>query len=389
MVVLGSRRRARGAPGGRAPQSSGIDVRLVMGNDPPGSFTRVLHPRLGRHGEPPPEVIPIGRSVIVPANGSLPNIILSPRSVFRIRRVLERERFDLLHLHEPMTPTPVRRDARAGPAARSSRPSTPSGELSWLKLGEAGLGLPARPARPPDRRLGARPRVGRTLLPRRLRADPERRARSRTRPTPARARTASSSSAATSRARACRCCFAPGPRSSGAPARGCGVVGADPLAVRLLFARLRVPDEGDRRARLPLPGRPDRGAARARRRSSRRRSAARASGWCSRARSPARRRSSPPTSPGYRGVMEPRGGPARAARRPGGARGGARRRCSRTSRGAGRARSRGPRARAGALLVGRDRAAARRDLRGLVAGSRERVSRHEDVLRTTVGPASR
>jgi phosphatidyl-myo-inositol alpha-mannosyltransferase len=82
----------------------GVDVRLVMGNDPPGSFTRVLHPRLGRHGLPPAEVIPVGRSVIVPANGSLPNIVLSPRSVYRIRRVLERERFDLLHLHEPMTP---------------------------------------------------------------------------------------------------------------------------------------------------------------------------------------------------------------------------------------------------------------------------------------------
>src|SRR5215475_15492419 len=29
-----------------------------------GSFTRVLHPRLGRHGHPPSDVIPVGRSVI-------------------------------------------------------------------------------------------------------------------------------------------------------------------------------------------------------------------------------------------------------------------------------------------------------------------------------------
>jgi phosphatidyl-myo-inositol alpha-mannosyltransferase len=36
----------------------------------------------------------------------LPNIILSPRSFVRIKRVLERERFDLVHLHEPMTPVP-------------------------------------------------------------------------------------------------------------------------------------------------------------------------------------------------------------------------------------------------------------------------------------------
>jgi phosphatidyl-myo-inositol alpha-mannosyltransferase len=83
----------------------GIETRTIMGNDPPGQFTRVLHPRLGRHGTPPPDVLPVGRSAIVPANASLPNIVLGPRSVGRIRRILERERFDVLHLHEPMTPS--------------------------------------------------------------------------------------------------------------------------------------------------------------------------------------------------------------------------------------------------------------------------------------------
>lgn len=87
-----------------ALEARGHEVRLVMGNDPPGQFTRFLHPRVGRHGEPPENVISIGRSVIVPANGSLPNIVLSPRAILRIRHVLERERFDVLHLHEPMTP---------------------------------------------------------------------------------------------------------------------------------------------------------------------------------------------------------------------------------------------------------------------------------------------
>ena len=82
----------------------GIETRTIMGNDPPGSFTRVLHPRLGRHGHPPADVIPVGRSVIVPANGSLPNIVLSPRTVQAVRRALREERFDVLHLHEPMTP---------------------------------------------------------------------------------------------------------------------------------------------------------------------------------------------------------------------------------------------------------------------------------------------
>ena len=88
-----------------ALEERGHDVRLIMGNDPPGQFTRVLQPRVGRHGEPPANVIPVGRTVIVPANGSLPNIVLSPRSYARIVETFERERFDVLHLHEPMTPT--------------------------------------------------------------------------------------------------------------------------------------------------------------------------------------------------------------------------------------------------------------------------------------------
>jgi phosphatidylinositol alpha-mannosyltransferase len=88
----------------QALQERGVETRTIMGNDPPGSFTRALHPRLGRHGEPPPDVIPVGRSVIVPANGSLPNIVLSPTAVPAIRRALAREKFDVLHVHEPMTP---------------------------------------------------------------------------------------------------------------------------------------------------------------------------------------------------------------------------------------------------------------------------------------------
>lgn len=112
----------------------GHDVRLIMGNDPPGQFTRVLHPRVGRHGNPPSSVIPVGRSVIVPANGSLPNIVLSPRSYGRIRRTLEQERFDILHLHEPMTPTIC---LSALILARCPMVATfhASGELGWMRYG--------------------------------------------------------------------------------------------------------------------------------------------------------------------------------------------------------------------------------------------------------------
>jgi phosphatidylinositol alpha-mannosyltransferase len=117
-----------------ALESRGHEVRLVMGNDPPGQFTRALHPRVGRHGNPPANVIPVGRSVIVPANGSLPNIVLSPRSFFRVRRVLERERFDVIHLHEPMAPaicTSVLALAKTPMVATYHS----SGSTFWMRLG--------------------------------------------------------------------------------------------------------------------------------------------------------------------------------------------------------------------------------------------------------------
>ena len=113
----------------------GIETRIIMGNDPPGQLTRILHPRHGRDGPPPPDVLPVGRSVIVPANGSLPNIVLSPRAVRRIRAILENERFDVLHLHEPMTPAiciAVLALARCPVVATFHA----CGELAWMKLGK-------------------------------------------------------------------------------------------------------------------------------------------------------------------------------------------------------------------------------------------------------------
>jgi phosphatidyl-myo-inositol alpha-mannosyltransferase len=220
----------------------GAEVRLIMGADPPGQFTRVLHPRVGRHGHPPPEVVSVGRSVIVPANGSLPNIILSPRALLRMRRVLERGRFDVLHLHEPMTPIPCIAALALwdGPMVGTHHAS---GDLGWMRLatpvwgfleerldhriavsaqarasaqrwlpGEYeivpnGVLVPER-AEPGNREhrfvfAGRQePRKGLQVL---LRAWPEVR------------------------------------RRTGARLR---VAGADPLAVRLLLSRLRVPDEG-------------------------------------------------------------------------------------------------------------------------------------------------
>jgi phosphatidyl-myo-inositol alpha-mannosyltransferase len=117
-----------------ALRRAGIETRTIMGNDPPGSFTRVLHPRFGRHGSPPPDVIPVGRSVIVPANGSLPNLVLSPRCVPRIRGALERERFDVVHVHEPLAPAI---SVAVMAMARTPLVATfhAHGDLAWMKLG--------------------------------------------------------------------------------------------------------------------------------------------------------------------------------------------------------------------------------------------------------------
>jgi phosphatidylinositol alpha-mannosyltransferase len=116
-----------------ALQRLGVETRTIIGHDPPGRFTSALHPRHGRHGRPPPDVLPVGRSVIVPANGTLPNIVLSPSSVPRIKGILERERFDVLHLHEPMTPAicvAVLALARVPLVATFHA----SGDLGWMRI---------------------------------------------------------------------------------------------------------------------------------------------------------------------------------------------------------------------------------------------------------------
>jgi phosphatidylinositol alpha-mannosyltransferase len=116
----------------RALERLGIEVKLLMGNDPPGKLTKLLHPRNGRHGPLPENIIPVGRSVIVPANGTLPNIVLTPATIVRMRRILEREQFDVLHLHEPMTPA-ICVAALAFAECPVVATWHAAGELGWMK----------------------------------------------------------------------------------------------------------------------------------------------------------------------------------------------------------------------------------------------------------------
>ena len=220
----------------------GHEVRLIMGNDPPGQFTRVLHPRVGRHGEPPPGVIAIGRSVIVPANGSLPNIILSPRSIPRIRRTLEAEGFDLLHLHEPMTPTPCIAALALwdGPMVGTHHAS---GDLGWMRFAKPVWGFLEDRL---DRRIAVSEQA-RASAQRWLPGDYEIVPNGVLIP-----------DGVEPGGREHRIVFAgrqeprkglqvllrAWPRLHEATGARLRIVGADPLAVRLLLTRLRIPDDG-------------------------------------------------------------------------------------------------------------------------------------------------
>jgi len=52
-----------------------------------------------------PYVVPAGRAVPVPYNGSVARLSFGPRSAARVRRWLREGDFDVLHVHEPATPS--------------------------------------------------------------------------------------------------------------------------------------------------------------------------------------------------------------------------------------------------------------------------------------------
>lgn len=82
----------------------GHEAYVLAPNDPLDLRTRMLHPKLGRHGPLPARVTPVGRSIPLPSNGSLANVAFSP-TVFRaVRRAIRTRRPDVVHVHEPLLP---------------------------------------------------------------------------------------------------------------------------------------------------------------------------------------------------------------------------------------------------------------------------------------------
>ncbi|MFC4337871.1 glycosyltransferase family 4 protein [Salininema proteolyticum] len=53
----------------------------------------------------PPYVVGAGRSVAVPYNGSIARLAFGPRSAAKVRRWLAKGRFDVVHVHEPLSPS--------------------------------------------------------------------------------------------------------------------------------------------------------------------------------------------------------------------------------------------------------------------------------------------
>src|SRR5919198_3723867 len=127
----------------RALRALGVDARLILGHDPPGRLTKLLHPKEGRHTPPPDYAIPVGRSVIVPANASLPNIVLSPNALVRMKRIFERERFDVVHVHEPLAPILSVFALLIAECPTVATSHAAGGRLSWYPLGKAMWGVAA------------------------------------------------------------------------------------------------------------------------------------------------------------------------------------------------------------------------------------------------------
>ncbi len=69
-----------------------------------GHHVSVLAPS-ERETDLPAYVVPVGRAVPVPYNGSVARLSFGPVVASRVRRWLREGRFDVLHLHEPATPS--------------------------------------------------------------------------------------------------------------------------------------------------------------------------------------------------------------------------------------------------------------------------------------------
>jgi phosphatidyl-myo-inositol alpha-mannosyltransferase len=83
----------------------GHHVRVLAPFDPPGRLSRVLHRAAPEPREAPDYLLPLGRTIGVPSNGAISNLSPFPAGGIRLpRRELRSERYDVVHIHEPLVP---------------------------------------------------------------------------------------------------------------------------------------------------------------------------------------------------------------------------------------------------------------------------------------------
>ncbi len=83
----------------------GHDARILAPFDPDDALARRLH----RGARPqirdlPENLIALGRTIGLPANGAISNLALSPAAVSALRRELRCGGYDVVHIHEPVAP---------------------------------------------------------------------------------------------------------------------------------------------------------------------------------------------------------------------------------------------------------------------------------------------
>ena len=85
--------------------AQGHDVGVLAPFDPPGRFSTVLHRGAAPQPvEAPDYLIPLGRTVGIPANGAVSNVSLTPFGLATALRELRTGHYDVVHIHEPMSP---------------------------------------------------------------------------------------------------------------------------------------------------------------------------------------------------------------------------------------------------------------------------------------------
>jgi phosphatidylinositol alpha-mannosyltransferase len=72
-----------------------------------GHTVRIITSHLNndRNGTGTPDIIRVGISASILSNGSIAHVTIGKHVINELKLVLEQERFDLLHLHSPLTPT--------------------------------------------------------------------------------------------------------------------------------------------------------------------------------------------------------------------------------------------------------------------------------------------